>query len=135
MGDLYWRKRGGVLGCWRGWVRIAGLAAFALVGYFALYAWLRANDEIRLYAVYEWSRKAQHEDELLGYAAWVRNNPTNLPGGRFYYLHKKWPRESMTMTMTTMWPAIKLEAALARREWLPYGLHKTSDVFNTWNTQ
>jgi len=48
MGDLPWRgKKGGTLGCRRGWARFLGFAAFVIVGYVALYGWLRWNGEIR----------------------------------------------------------------------------------------
>ena len=54
MGHLPWRKKGTRLGCRRGWIGILGLAAFAIVGYFALYGWLRVTGQIDL-AFYEGS--------------------------------------------------------------------------------
>ena len=48
MSRLRWREKGTRLGCRRGWLGILGLAAFAIVGYLALYAWLRATGGIVL---------------------------------------------------------------------------------------
>jgi len=107
MGCLHWRENSTRFGCQRGWLRLAGLAAFVLAGYFALYAWLRATDAIEIlhwdygpYIVIKWVGSATNDEALR----------IDSDGGG------KWPR-----SMRTMRPAMKLEVALDRRGWRPGG--------------
>ena len=64
MRRLRWHDR---LGCRRGWIRIAGLAAFALVAYLVLYGCLRWTNAITIEFATGW------RDLTPSY--WV-NNPT-----------------------------------------------------------
>jgi len=118
MGRLWWRERWSVLGCRRGWLRLAGLAAFAIVGYFVLYAWLRATGEIRIQG---WERRdgtfsydialRAESDALLFFSGFV--SPDDGPILPVYRLGE-W-----SWAMRMMWPAARLEVALDRRGWLP----------------
>ena len=115
MGHLPWREKGTRLGCWRGWLGILGLATFALAGYFAFYAWLRATDVIKLYT---WDVKAWKLSDVIpeeGYGAKVRDNSTDIQ--TTINPETKWPR---SWAMRAMWPAVRLEVALHRRGWLPW---------------
>ena len=109
MGRLPWRAKGTRLGCQRGWLGILGLAAFALAGYFVLYAWLRATDVIE---IIRWD-----EGKRYRYSATLWGNPqdklNSMLTNRFYpgeYWSKSW-------WMRAMWPAVRLEIALDRRGW------------------
>jgi len=103
------------------------LAAFALIGYFALYAWLRATGEIEIYGRYlqdgtlRYAVATRFDDpqervrftyRLLRFNSGGPNkyDPPMLPINRF----GEWPK-----AMRVMWPAVKLEVALDRRGWLP----------------
>jgi len=125
-------------------MRLLGLAAFALVGYLALYAWLRASGEIEFFGL-----KNPEGAILLHYARprWVAS-PDLPPGilslrysaiirihGRLYVRYVKpsdsydvvdgeWPRKPLMMA--AMWPAVRLEAALARRGWLSWHVFETA---------
>jgi len=124
MGRLYWRERWSVLGCRRGWWRLVPFVAFVLIGYSALYGWLRATSRIYV----EWNNSGPNRLKTLygfdldqeGYGALVWDNPATSqeplsvdPGG-------KWPR---SWTMKAMWPAVKLEVALDKLgwRWWPWG--------------
>ena len=124
MGNLGWRAKGGVFGCRRGWLGIAGLAAFAFVGYFTLYGGLRATGKIRIdkveftsgapsaYVAALWDR-----DPLWRYRL---NIPHREPS---FTVHKsintpedgKRPWSTRVILLT-----VKLEVALDRRGWLPW---------------
>ena len=131
MGSLHWRKRGTRLGCRRGWLRIAGLAAFALAGYFSLYAYFRATGVIDLYHFKEqWAGRYSGTRKLVPerYIATMRDDPTISSEHLYLYVQNeelaKWPR---SWTMKTMWPAVRLEFALYRCGWLPWsGVRKGS---------
>jgi len=101
MGRLCWREKNTRLGCWRGWLGILGLAAFALAGYFTLYAWLRATNVVVL-------------------VRWTPSGSVFYAGRRDKHTDSQrtdeWPRSWM---MKAMWPAVKLEVVLHRRGWLP----------------
>ena len=110
------RKRRWV-GCWRGWIRIVGLAAFALAGYLALYTWLRATREIRVVSL-------QHEDcschiIAISPSAQAGRGPSfrdHVSIDRDHIIDEVvWPRAA-----AVWWPAVRLEIVLDRRGWSPW---------------
>ena len=119
MGDLHWRKKGTRLGCRRGWVGILGLAAFVLVGYFALYGWCRAIKVIEISGII-----SRGSDETCYFAVSrftqvikVGRDGSQTIRRKGFLVGRDWPRESLPFTI--MYPAVKLEVALCRRGWLP----------------
>ena len=128
MGDLHWRAKGGRLGCRRGWVRILGLAAFVLVGYFALYGWLRASGELRIvrwermndgdinHTAEMWDRVIASHNERRGFSLHTHDKPT------------RW-----LVVMWTMGLPMKLEVALDRCGWLPWTEVKKFQVPPTYD--
>jgi len=114
MGRLPWRERWSVLGCRRGWVRLVPFVAFVLVGYFALYAWLRVTNEIELgYRVYGTGADNPWNYADHYYAIVWMDDPPDIDIDR-----GEWPRLWM---MRAMWAAVKLEVALDRCGWHPWG--------------
>jgi len=93
-------------------LKLASLAAFTLVGYFALYAWLRATDVIVLGGVV-------YEGATVRYRAILWDNSTT-PIERLLNIDSggEWPR---SWSMKAIWPAVKVEVVLDRRKWLPWG--------------
>ena len=133
MGRLYWRERWSAPGCRRGWVRLLPFVAFVLIGYFGLYAWLRVSGEIAVEGL-----KAKDGKVLIIRAGTVEQclNLHSLflvyssPDSPVSIVHDgKWPRESTIMMV--MWPAVKLEAALDRRGWLPWTNIRTIYFWST----
>jgi len=120
---LYWRERWSALGCRRGWWRLAGLAAFVLAGYFALYAWLRATGEIEFRD--HRGTRSEYSYLLIGggisySAAGPSGSITKRPA---YYIIDKDGCHVMQQPewwMRVMWPAIALEIFLFQRELLPW---------------
>jgi len=114
-------------------VRLAPFVAFVLVGYFALYAWLRATEEIgiqgwelrdRTFSYTIVTRSDDQRERILHYINMIdvqhgkmprKNDRPVLP----IYRIGEWP-----WVMRAMWPAVKLEVALDRRGWLPYSIGK-----------
>jgi hypothetical protein len=95
-------------------VGVLGLVAFALTGYFALYTWLRANDEIIImFAI-------GYPSHNCSYVASWRD-----ARGPYFDVDEDWPWESDTLPrrewlpFAILWPAVKVEVALDRRGWLP----------------
>ena len=129
MGRLYWRERWSTLGCRRGWIRLAGLIAPALLGYFALYGWLRWTGQITTHmatqsasrtgpaCVEEFSMWWEGDRDTI-YIVWAESKrPNYTQGTRIGLLsikYEKWP-----WIMKALWPAARLEFALSRRGWLP----------------
>ena len=115
MGDLSWRAKGTRLGCRRGWVRVLGLAALVLVGYFAIYGWLRMSGEIKFAvqpATLDWSDERVNLVCILGRP---RLAPNNIA---IYYVEKEGFCDNIPMRVQAMWPAVEMEYALHRRGWL-----------------
>ena len=118
MGRWSWRERGTRLGCRRGWIRLAGLAAFVLVGYFALYAWLRATGNIVLWcAVWRVEGSAKTGSNYMIILPKLSPNCIGFIEDR---RDEDWSYQPMWIR--AMWPAIKLEIALDRYVWLPQGI-------------
>ena len=112
MGDLPWRAKGGRLGCRRGWLRLAGLAAFVFVGYFALYGWLRVSGNIK---IVKWTFVSEKHPEAYAAQLWDRPNQ-----GTSVERFKNFRMAKQSWKGMAMWPAMKLEAGLDRRGWLPW---------------
>ena len=120
MGRLHWRERGGVIGCRRGWWRVVAFLLFVtLAGYFGLYAVLRVNDEIRVTGHKEWEPDGPAQIYAAAWGEWRGDlsRPHMMRMTREVW-DAKWPQWSKTLMV--MWPAVKLEAALDRRGWLPW---------------
>jgi len=118
MGRLPWRERWSVLGCRRGWWRLAAFLAFPLVAYFSLYAWLRATDEIRIKCWIVSGTRGSERITWHRYNVRTRGSPI-FANGQLMDWEGQWPR---SWAMRAMLPAVKLEIALDRREWLPWDL-------------
>ena len=123
MGRLWWRERWSVLGCRRGWIRIASLAALAIGGYLALYTWLRGTDEIRVacvdYQYYDQEGTLCHVVSISP-AAQAGRDPSFRQHMSSDHDHGTaevaWP-----WSAAVWWPAMRLEIALDRHGWSPWG--------------
>jgi len=102
-------------------LRLAGLAAFALVGYFALYGWLRASGEIR---IVRWERMndgdINHTVEMQDRV--IMSHDRN---GLSFHVRDKSPR--WLVTMWTLGTVVKMEIALDRCGWAPW-----TEVYRFW---
>ena len=117
MGRLHWRERGTRLGCRRGWIRIAGLAAFALAGYLALYTWLRATGEIRVDCT-------KYPDDLHHVVSMSIPAPASWGPyfGEIYMVSDGGMAIDSRRWAAAVWlPVVRLEVALDRRGWSPWG--------------
>ena len=115
MGRLPWREKWSVLGCRRGWVRLVPFVAFVLVGYFGLYARLRASKEIEL-VCWRICPTGEHTKGKRYYAV-VQDDPASPFGRSMFYVPENWPRR---WEMRAMWPAVRLEVAVDGLGWLPW---------------
>jgi len=104
-------------------MKLVGLAAFVLLGYFALYAWLRASGEFGDFARYEcangscsivYSLSVSDSDWMVSSNSFFVNE-TWPWRSRMHSVGKKWPRG--WAMVWAMWPALKLEVALDRLGW------------------
>ena len=101
-------------------MRLAPFVAFVLVGYFALYGWLRASDNIKIARQMGICLKHPGDCEVGG--KWVYFATVwDRPDGFVFLGNPFWiTRSTQSWMVVTMWPAMKLEVGLDRRGWLPW---------------
>ena len=114
MGRLWWRERWSVLGCRRGWIRLLPFVAFVLVGYFSLYAWLRATNEIEFAISYPSGLV------ICGPARSFVSAPGEF---QIYYIEEdRRYLGGQPMWLKAMRPAMEMELVLHRRGWMQWAL-------------
>ena len=119
MGRLPWRGKWSVLGCRRGWARLAAFALFVtLAGYFGFYAILRVNDKIKLEVWTFFTRPGVSRPlppPTYRVSTWNRPNGME-PVERF----EDFRLQKQPWALMAMWPAMRLEIELHQRGWLPW---------------